>query len=106
MLNGVAQQHATPDQELTRLVNFVRFTKQLELWQSLANSGDMAKRKTLADELLADLPSRLVHGEMDLKEAQRTQATLLNDAVSDPAQRHQRAAKEAKRLVVVPLSSD
>ena len=47
MLKGVAQQNANPDKELTRLVNFVRFTKQLELWQALPEQTDAA---TIAEE--------------------------------------------------------
>ena len=51
MLQGVAQQQTYPDKELTRMVNFLRFTKQLEAWDGLAkldlaimNVCSMAKR--------------------------------------------------------------
>jgi len=100
MLKGVAQQNANPDKELTRLVNFVRFTKQLELWQALPEQTDAAKRQTLANELLADLPQRLMQEEFDLPAAQKLQAELLNDAVQDPQERQARAVQEARRLIL------
>jgi hypothetical protein len=98
MLQGVAQQHAAPDKELTRLVNFLRFTKQMELWEGLPKSEDPAKRQALAAALLDDLPQRVANGEIDLKTAQTTQTALLADAVSDPQARKQRAATEGQRL--------
>lgn len=100
MLKGVAQQHANPEKELTRLVNFVRFTKQLELWQALPEQTDAAKRQILANELLADLPQRLMQEEFDLPAAQKLQAELLNDAVQDPQERQARAVLEARRLIL------
>jgi hypothetical protein len=98
MLKGVAQQHATPDLELTHLVNNLRFMKQLELWQGLGKSGDAAKRQTLAEQLLSDLPQRVLSGDMSKKDAQKLQADLLKDAVSDPQARKARAEVEARRL--------
>lgn len=98
MLKGVAQQHPNPDKELTRLVNFLRFTKQLELWQSMDASTDPAKRRAVAEPLLDDLPERVLQGDMDLAEARKTQGALLQDVVSDPQARSQRAEVERRRL--------
>lgn len=100
MLQGVAQQHANPAQELTRLVNSLRFTKQLELWQDMPRTADPTQRQAVALELLNDLPQRLHNDEMDLPAAQKLQVALLGDAVPDATQRGVRAAKEAQRLLV------
>jgi hypothetical protein len=107
MLQGVAQQHAAPKLELAHLVNNLRFMKQLELWQSMAPSGDAAKRQTLAEQLLDDLPQRLASGDLDLSQARKLQASFLKDAVSDPEQRKARAEAEARRLasLAVPQAS-
>ncbi|HEX5371243.1 MAG TPA: hypothetical protein VFW84_00770, partial [Aquabacterium sp.] len=105
MLQGVAQQHAHPTQELTRLVNSLRFTKQLELWQDMSSTTPHAKRQALANELLSDLPQRLINDEMDLEAAKKLQLALLNDAEPDPGRRSVRASKEARRLIV-PASSE
>jgi hypothetical protein len=98
MLKGVAQQNPAPDAELTRLVNKLRFMKQLELWQSMEHSTDMAKRQVLAEQLLDDLPQRVVNADLDKPEAQKLQASLLKDAVSDEQARKKRAEVESRRL--------
>jgi hypothetical protein len=103
MLKGVTQQNPNPDKELTRMVNFLRFNKQMEAWEALPKSADAAaKRQVLAEQLLDDLPARLLNGEMDLAEVKRLQGVFLADAVPDAAERKHRAAKEAKRLVMPP----
>lgn len=98
MLKGIADQNAQPAAELTRLVNKLRFMKQLELWQSLEQSTDTAKRQLLAEQLLADLPQRVANADLDKPEAQKLQASLLKDAVSDEGARKKRAEVEARRL--------
>lgn len=104
MLKGVAQQNPTPDVELTRLVNKLRFMKQLELWQSMEHSNDLAKRRVLAEQLLDDLPQRVANADLDKPEAQKLQASLLKDAVSNEQERKKRAEMEARRLVASAAS--
>lgn len=104
MLKGVSQQAADPDKELTRLVNFLRFNKQHELWESLASSPDKAKRHDLAEQLLGELPTRITNGEMDVKEAQRIMSGLLDDAEPNAQARSERAAALTKRLTEVAAS--
>lgn len=98
MLKGVSQQAGDPDRELTRLVNFLRFNKQLELWEGMSQSPDKARRKELAEQLVAELPTRITQGEMDLTEAKRILGGLLNDAEPDAQARAKRAAAETARL--------
>lgn len=98
MLKGVSQQAGDPDRELTRLVNFLRFNKQLELWEGLSQSPDKARRKELAEQLIGELPVRITNGEMDLTEAKRILTGLLNDAEPDAQARGKRAAAETGRL--------
>lgn len=98
MLKGVSQQAGDPDRELTRLVNFLRFNKQLELWEGMSQSPDKARRKELADQLIGELPVRINNGEMDLTEAKRILTGLLNDAEPDAQARGKRAAAETARL--------
>ena len=102
MVKGVANQQPSPDQALTKLVNSVRYNKQYDTWEALPKTADPAKRQALAEQLLADLPARLLNGEMDLKGAQKSQAALLVDAEPDPKKRLKRAEAEAKRLVEPP----
>lgn len=98
VLKAVAMQQADPDRALTALVNKVRFTKQLEVWQDLPGTTEASKRQLLANELLQDLPQRLTNEDMDLPGAQKLLTELLQDAEPDEKSRAKRAAKEAKRL--------
>jgi hypothetical protein len=99
MLQGVAQQQTDPDKELTRMVNFLRFTKQMELWEAMPKTPEnAAKRQALAAQLVDDLPSRVTTGELDLKDAQGKLTAFLAEAVSDPNVRRQREETESKRL--------
>lgn len=96
MLKSVAQQHADASAQLTRMVNFVRFTKQLELWESLPVQDP--RRATLANELLDDLPNRVRHGDMDIKEARSKVAMLAAAAESTDEARARRQGVEQARL--------
>lgn len=98
MLKGVAQQRANPEQELARMVNFLRFNKQMELWQSLAGNPDATRRSSLATELLLDLPERVSHGDLALKDASEMVPGLVNDVVADPHARAARVGQETARL--------
>ncbi|MGC4061486.1 MAG: hypothetical protein QM749_11840 [Aquabacterium sp.] len=100
MLQGVAQQQNDPDKELTRMVNFLRFSKQVELWEALPKTPEnAAKRQTLAVQLVDDLPTRVINGELDLKDAQGKLAAFMADAVTDPNLRRQREETEVKHLL-------
>lgn len=99
MMKGVAQQQALPDQELNHLVNFLRFNKQQELWESLPrDAASAARRQGLAQALLDDLPVRLRSGDFDLPGALQLQTKLLIDAEPDVQQRALRSQRDAQRL--------
>lgn len=99
VLKGTVSQHPHPERELTRMVNFLRFTKQMELLETLPRTGEVQpRRQALANELLADLPQRLLNDEMPMKDLRETQVMLLQDAEPDPERRQARAQVEARRL--------
>lgn len=98
MLKTVSQQHAAPEKELTRMVNFLRFSKQLELWESMPKTEDPAKRQALANELLEDLPNRVRSGELELADAQGKMQALVQDAESNDKDRARRMTSENTRL--------
>lgn len=98
MLKAVSQQHAAPEKELTRMVNFLRFSKQLELWESMPKSEDAAKRQSLANELLEDLPNRVRLGELELADAQGKMRALVQDAEVNEKDRARRMTAENTRL--------
>jgi hypothetical protein len=101
MLKGVAQQSDNPTQSLTRLVNSVRYTKQLELWQDMPKDAPFEKRHALAKQLLAELPERLNQGDYDFTGAKRLHDQLLPDAEPDAARRKALSGKVLQRLQVI-----
>jgi len=99
MLQGVVQQHANPDKELTRMVNFLRFMKQMEAIEALPKTPDnAAKRQTLASQLAEDLPNRVRGGDLDLKDAQGRLNEWLAEAEPDAQTRQQRAERLNRQL--------
>ncbi len=68
-----------PRAELERIVKYLRFQKGFEQWQSLDASGDLAKRRQLAQRLLEQVPERLKQSEMTYGEAMLVQSALLAD---------------------------
>lgn len=101
VLQGVAQQHAEPDKELTRLVNKLRFTKELELWHTMEASAGNTRRTALANRLIHEIPERVASKDMDVFEARKLQETLLKATISDPDVLRQRIDSEARRLMLL-----
>ncbi len=97
-LQGVAAQHEDPARELTRLVNNLRFSKQLEQWRQSAASWGTSQRQVLAGELLQELPDHVGDEAIGVDEARRLQEELLGMLEPDPQQRVRRLGEEADRL--------
>lgn len=100
ILKGVSLQSDDSDAALTRLVNNLKFAKQQASWETLAGSKDVDKRHALARQLLRAIPARVANHDMNRGQAQQLQQTLLQDLISDPELRRQRATEEAKRIGV------
>jgi hypothetical protein len=101
MLKGVAQQSDNPTQTLTRLVNSVRYTKQLELWQDLPKDASPEKRHVLAKQLLDELADRMSQGDYDFQGAKRLHDQLLADAEPDAARRKALSTRLLQRLQAI-----
>lgn len=99
VLKTVASRHPDSEQELTRLVNHLRFAKQWDLWEA-TDTRDSARRQALAKQLLEEIPSRVRNQELDPAYAQQMQQSLLADLVPDVQERRRRAAEEAARIGV------
>ncbi len=95
MLQAVADQKADPQAELLRLVNLLRFNKQLE---ALDRTSDADERKVLIEAVLAQLPKRIQNQEMSVEKAQSIQLKLISQIYSDDRDIRDRAAEEARRI--------
>lgn len=84
--------------ELKRITAFLRYQRGFEQWQSLLESGDASERHALANQLLDQLPQRLVNMEMTMGESLMLCAALLNDLEPDENQRQQKLEGCKSRL--------
>lgn len=97
VLRGLAQQHADPERELARLVNSLRFNKQLETWRA-GHGATTPERRALAEALLAALPERVRQQEYSVTDAERLQRELIAALAPDTKARAQREELERQRL--------
>ncbi len=98
VLQGVANQHANAERELSRMVHFLRFNKQLERWEGLSAGGDPALRRALASSLVTDLPARVGQGDLSASDARTLLMRLLADAEPDAALREARMGDTMARI--------
>ena len=98
MLTSVAKQKTNADEELVRLVNLVRFNKQLEL---LKKTPSDEERVVLTEAVLNQLPARIQNKEMSVERAQSVQLQLIENLYTNQADIRARAAKEAQRIGAV-----
>lgn len=70
---------ANPQAELQRVVGYLRFQKRFEEWQSLRESGSVARRQQLAATLVEQVPERLRQGEVTMGEALMLSSALWAD---------------------------
>jgi hypothetical protein len=97
MLKSTAERHAQPEQELTRLVNFLRFMRMRDVLDGTPDSRPDQQR-ALAAALLQELPQRVQLGEISRKEALGMQAEWLAIIQPDEALRAELLQREAARL--------
>jgi len=106
ILKGIAAEHDNSDAELVRMVNFLRFSKQLEWWQDNLGGADAEMHARIGQHLLDDIPERVLRQDMDPADAQQLQFVLLENLIVDPDQRRQRLEREAQRIGVTFQISD
>mgnify|MGYP006168077739 CR=1 FL=1 len=98
ILQGVAAEREDGDKELTRLVNFLRFSKQLEWWQQNLASDNLDLHQRVGKNLLDDIPHRVKQQDIAAADAQQLQVMLLEKLVADPQQRRLMLQREAQRI--------
>lgn len=99
ILQTVAEQSENPQAHLTRLVNKLRFSKQVELWENDETLNPQQK-SALARQILNDIPGQVADNSLASENAQQLQTRILATLYSDPEKRQARAAEEAERIGV------
>lgn len=92
--------------EMDRVVAYLRFQRNFEQWQALADSRDVAKRHQLAESLLTQLPERMNKGEVTSGEALLLSNALLTDLQPDENLREARLADMRSKLQAAAPRTD
>lgn len=95
MLQAVSRQKENSDAELLRLVNLLRFNKQLELLSGTVTDSDKA---LFTEAVLAQIPARIKNQEMSVAKAQAIQLRLIRELYEEDSEIRARAAEEAQRI--------
>ncbi len=100
ILKGVAAARENSEQELLRLVNYLRFSKQLEWWQSQQPDPNHHKHVQIGWNLLNEIPERVEQQDMAVGQAQQLQVVLLEALEPDAGKRRHHLEREAARIGV------
>lgn len=107
ILKSVAREHPDSEAELTRLVQYLRFSKQLESWQSPTQGMTEQQHEQLGWQLLTAIPHHVQQQNLSAHHAHEVQTLLLEHLIDDEAERRQYLRKEATRIgVTFDIKSD
>ncbi|MBC7699078.1 hypothetical protein [Aquabacterium sp.] len=87
--------HPQRDQELKRLVGYLRFKRDMDKWTALKDQPNALERAQVGQRILDALPVRFANQEVTGPEALMLQAAIYADMIPDEAQR--RPMEEAAR---------
>lgn len=97
----------TPAAEAERIVNFNRYQRSFESWQSLDEADDAGRRRRMAQALMSELPKHVKQGDFTLLEAVLIGSALIAEVEPDAARRTARLdAWQAEVLTVMPVQSE
>lgn len=97
---------SNPQAETARVLQYLRFQKGFEQWQSLQDSPDVARRHLLAQRLLAQVPERLRQGELSMVEALMLETALWTDLEPNEELRRQRLEQAQAALAAAAPQPD
>ena len=100
ILKGVAAARENSEEELLRLVNYLRFSKQLEWWQSQQPDPNHHQHIRVGWKLLNEIPERVEQQDLAVDQAQQLQVALLEVLEPDAGKRRHHLEREAARIGV------
>lgn len=100
ILKGVAAAREDSERELLRLVNYLRFSKQLEWWQSQQPDPNHHRHISVGWKLLNEIPERVEQQDLATDQAQQLQVALLEVLEPDAGKRRHHLEREASRIGV------
>ena len=96
LVDGLSN-HPKRDQELNRLVGYLRFKRDMDKWTALKDQPNAIERAQVGQRILDALPVRFANQEVTAPEALMLQAAIYADMIPDEAQRKpmEEAARQA-----------
>lgn len=96
-----------PATEAARIVDYNRYQRNFEAWQQLDQSQDPSRRRSVAQSLMNELPTRVGKGDFTLLEAMLIGSALIAEIEPDAARRTVRlGAWQAQVLTVLPVPTE
>lgn len=89
--------HPQHDQELQRLLGYLRFKRDMDRWTALKDQPNALERAQVGQRILDALPVRFANQEVTATEALTLQSAIYADMIPDAAQRQpiEEAARQA-----------
>ncbi|RZI81675.1 MAG: hypothetical protein EOP38_18505 [Rubrivivax sp.] len=91
--------HPKRDQEVRRVVGYLRFKRDLDRWTALKDQPNALERAQIGQKILDALPVRFANQEVTGPEALMLQSAIYADMIPDEAQR--RPMEEAARQALM-----
>lgn len=86
-LEDAVRNHPQRDQELQRLIGYLRFKRDMDKWTALKDQPNALERAQVGQRILDALPVRFANQEVTGPEALMLQAAIYADMIPDEAQR-------------------
>lgn len=103
---ALSKQQANPEAEAARVVDYLRYQKRFEYWQTTEGNKSPKERAALAQALLEEIPARLAKGEVTTAEAVLMNTVLITESEPNEAVRQQRIAAMQEQLLKMAPPQD
>lgn len=104
---ALSKQPGNAEAEAARVVDYLRYQKRFEYWQTTEGNKSPKERAALALALLDEIPARLAKGEFTVAEAVLMNTVLITESEPNETVRQQRiAAMQEQLLKLAPPQDD
>lgn len=99
LTGALSKQRGDAQAEAARVVDYLRYQKRFEYWQTTEGNKSTKERAALAQALLDEIPARLAKGEFTTAEAVLMNTVLITETEPDATARQQRIAAMQEQLL-------
>ncbi|MDE2594437.1 MAG: hypothetical protein KGL57_09375 [Burkholderiales bacterium] len=99
LTGALSKQPGDAQAEAARVVDYLRYQKRFEYWQTTEGNKSAKERAALAQALLDEIPARLAKGEFTTAEAVLMNTVLITESEPNETARQQRIAAMQEQLL-------